>query len=212
MKFFNLDSSFMEKLNFFSHFVLLNLLWVLTSLPIITIGASTTALYYCTMKLDRNKDISVFSDYFSSFKDNFKVATKVWIILLIVGFILSIDFYFTSGITAPWIQAIFAGILFLISFFFLCTALYIFPILARFHNTAKQSFRYSFILSFKHIKQTLFLVLFTILLLLFYISSSVLLVYGTLFLFSFGIALLAYIFSKQFNKIFNIYIDTNNIK
>ncbi len=139
MKFFNLDSSFMEKLNFFSHFVLLNLLWVLTSLPIITIGASTTALYYCTMKLDRNKDISVFSDYFSSFKDNFKVATKVWIILLIVGFILSIDFYFTSGITAPWIQAIFAGILFLISFFFLCTALYIFPILARFHNTAKQS-------------------------------------------------------------------------
>lgn len=207
MKFFSLDSPLMQKLNFFSHFVLLNLLWVFTSLPLITIGASTTALFYCTMKLDREKDIAVFQDFFSSFKENFLVSTKAWIILIIVGFILSVDLYFTGGITVAWIQMIFAGVLILTTFFILCVSLFIFPILARFHNTTKEAFRYSFILPFKHIKQTLVLVLIVVVLSMIYISSTLTLVYGTLCLFSFGVALLAYLFSKRFNIIFNNYIE-----
>ena len=49
---------------------ILNLLWVLCSLPIVTFGASTTAMYYCTMKIARDRDSGgVLSMFFHSFKD-----------------------------------------------------------------------------------------------------------------------------------------------
>ena len=67
--------------------ITLHFLWILCSLPIITIGASTTALYYSCMKRIRTKEGYPLKNFFSSFKINFKQSTLIWIGLMIIGFV-----------------------------------------------------------------------------------------------------------------------------
>ncbi|MGN0383363.1 MAG: YesL family protein, partial [Eubacterium sp.] len=64
----------------FTELLLLNLIWLMSSLPIITIGASTTALYYVLMKAARGEKVDVNSDFFKSFTLNFRQSTILWII------------------------------------------------------------------------------------------------------------------------------------
>ena len=63
---------------FLGQLIALNLLWIVCSLPVITAGASTTALYYCTLKLHKDGDIRVFHDFFKSFKQNFKQSVAAF--------------------------------------------------------------------------------------------------------------------------------------
>ena len=60
----------------------LNTLWLICSLPIFTIGASTTALFYCTLKMAEDRDEGLTRMFFRAFRSNFKAATKLWLILL----------------------------------------------------------------------------------------------------------------------------------
>ena len=66
---------------FLGQLIALNLLWIVCSLPVITAGASTTALYYCTLKLHKDGDIRVFHDFFKSFKQNFRPLRLMWIMM-----------------------------------------------------------------------------------------------------------------------------------
>ena len=81
MKFFSYESCY------------LNLLWFVCSIPIVTIGASTTALYYAALKVVRDEDSHVGAAFFRSFRQNFKQATVLWLILLGVGLFLGADGY-----------------------------------------------------------------------------------------------------------------------
>lgn len=63
----------------------LNILWLISSLPIFTIGASTTALFYCTLKMAEDRDEGLTRMFFRAFRSNFKPATKLWLILLALG-------------------------------------------------------------------------------------------------------------------------------
>lgn len=63
----------------------LNILWLICSLPIFTIGASTTALFYCTLKMAEDRDEGLTRMFFRAFRSNFKPATKLWLILLALG-------------------------------------------------------------------------------------------------------------------------------
>ena len=82
---------------FLGQLIALNLLWIVCSLPIITAGASTTALYYCTLKLHKDGDIRVFHDFFKSFKQNFKQSTLIWILMAAVGATLGVNRSFFQG-------------------------------------------------------------------------------------------------------------------
>lgn len=72
MKIFNLDSPFMQFLSKMTDLLLLNLVAGICCVPIVTIGASLTALNYVTLKMVRNEDCYIFKSYFKSFKENFK--------------------------------------------------------------------------------------------------------------------------------------------
>ena len=93
MKFFSYESKFSQILLKISGSCLLNLLWFVCSLPIVTIGASTTALYYASLKLVRDEDHHIVSQFFRSFRENFKQATVLWLILLGAGLFLAADGY-----------------------------------------------------------------------------------------------------------------------
>jgi uncharacterized membrane protein YesL len=87
---FTQESKFSQIMMRFAWGCYLNLLWLVCSLPIVTIGASTTALYYVTLKIAENEEGDITQQFFRSFKANFKQATVLWLILLAVGIVLSV--------------------------------------------------------------------------------------------------------------------------
>ena len=82
---FSPDSKFMTVMSRVGDLVILNLLVLLTSIPIFTIGASVTALYTVCFRFGTDREQPVFRSYFRAFRDNFKQATQIWLILLVCG-------------------------------------------------------------------------------------------------------------------------------
>lgn len=119
----------------------LGILWLVTSIPVITAGASTVALYTIMLRLVKNEDGALTSSYFRAFKENFKQATLVWLILFALGVFLGVDAYVLTHMwseNAFWalISAAFIGVLIV----YAMISLYIFPLMAVFENTTKMMF------------------------------------------------------------------------
>lgn len=100
MKFFAYDSPFSQLLLKLCYGCYLNLLWFVCCIPIVTIGASTTALYYTSLKIVRDEDRSVGRMFFRSFRQNFRQSTVLWLILLAVGLFLGADGYIVYRLRA----------------------------------------------------------------------------------------------------------------
>lgn len=92
-RFFSADSLPMRILSFLSNLIILNLLFIFTSIPIITIGDSFTALYAVIFKIYRKEDPGIIKEYFKAFKTNFKQSTLIWIPLMFIIAILGMDVY-----------------------------------------------------------------------------------------------------------------------
>ena len=78
----------------------LNVLWLVCSLPIVTAGAATTALYYVTLKIAENEEGDITQQFFRAFRSNFKQATILWLILLALGVVLGTDIYVLRHLSA----------------------------------------------------------------------------------------------------------------
>lgn len=91
---FNYDNVLIRMLNRLGDLIILSLTFVLFSLPIVTIGASITALYYTAMKSLALEDGYIFKFFVKSFKDNFKQSTILWLISVAVLTVLASMFGF----------------------------------------------------------------------------------------------------------------------
>lgn len=158
---FNLDNpiwSFMGKV---ADLILLNLMVVVCSLPIFTIGASWTALYFVTIRMARNEESYIVKDFLRSFRDNFKQATIIWMFALvaIVVFVGDILIYrmMPGAIPEPLMVAVMA-----VAFLVLCTIIYVFPVLSRFQNTIKGTLKNAFLISLVNIPYTIAFVVLAI--------------------------------------------------
>ena len=148
-KWFRLDSPIMMGLSRMADMVFLSVLWFVCCLPVVTIGASTTAMYYVAMKVVRDEeDVSIASTFFQGFKNNFKQATVMNVISLVLGAIFLVDGYFwffaQGTMAAISCAAFFAAFIWLI-----CIMSYAYPLQAQFYNTVKQTFINAAILSMR---------------------------------------------------------------
>lgn len=128
----------------------LNILWFICCLPIVTVGASTTALFYVTLKVAKDEEGNITKAFFRSFKQNFKKATIIWLILLVVGLVLGLDgyvFYHMHYENMFW--TIGTAIFFVALGAYAIILMYIFPLLARFENTVKAMFLNSIMLGMR---------------------------------------------------------------
>ena len=90
-RFFNMDNKFFVFMGKVADLCMLNLLCIACCSPVVTAGASQTALYYVTLKMVRNEEAYIFRSFFKSFKENFKQATIINVIMLIVAVLLYLD-------------------------------------------------------------------------------------------------------------------------
>ena len=142
--FFNPDNPFMRFITKIANSVYLNILWLICSLPVVTIGASTTSLFYVTLKMAKNEEGNLTAAFFRSFKENFRQATKIWLILLAAGMVFALDgyiFYHMRFENALW--TIGTAIFLVALAAYAIILMYIFPLLARFDNTIGAMFKNS---------------------------------------------------------------------
>ena len=185
----------------------LNLLFIVCCIPVITIGAATTALYYVTLKMAKDEEGYITRSYFKSFKENFKQATVIWIGFLVVGMIMITDLRIVNGgntaeiLGSPALGNVIMVAVFLMGIVILMVGTYIFPILAQFDNTIKNTVKNAFLISIRHLPYTIAMLVITAIpvVLIWFFPALFILV---LIMFS----ATAYFNSKLFNKIFVLYM------
>ncbi|MDD6199735.1 MAG: YesL family protein [Firmicutes bacterium] len=149
--------SLMEFVGKVGDFLILSILWLVCCLPVITIGASTTAMFYVSFRLLAGEEEGCFRDFFRSFKENFRQATLLWLAALLLGAFLGLDLYFYLMWSAAgeWIGTGLFAIFAAATVLYLCVMLYLFPYVARFRCTFRTAVRNTAYLSLRHIPYTL---------------------------------------------------------
>lgn len=196
-----IDNPILQGIGKIADFVILNLLWLICSLPIITIGASTTALYSVTLKLVKNEEGYIAKGFLKAFKENFKQSTLMWLLFMLLGFILIVDF---SSLKLMSVNiGAFLRVLFLVMGGTLIgTAIYAFSLQARFENTIRNTLKNALILVFAKLPYTLLILLLTVGPVLATILNQRTLTVGILIWTFIGVTLVAYLNSFLLRRVF----------
>ena len=153
-KLFRMDSPLMRFLTKIADLMVLNILFCVTSIPLITIGASWTALYSVTLKMVRDEEGSVSRSYFRSFRQNFRQATLLWLGVLVVLTLLVLDIRVLNGMaggTAPGLLRVGVEILALLGIMVLQ---YLLPSLARFEASLADTLKNASMMALAHLPKT----------------------------------------------------------
>ncbi len=151
---FSTEGFFYKASTVIYNLLVLNLLWVLFSLPLVTIGASTTALFYVTGKIVRKENIqSILSAFWKSFKLNFKQATIIWLIIIAIFFLLFINIQ-NIGLMGGMARYIYPVQLVALLELFIIN-IYVFPLLSRHHITVLGGLKAAFYIGNRHLLTTI---------------------------------------------------------
>ena len=152
--FFHSDGWLMQLITRFSSLVVLNLLFLCTSIPIFTIGAGLTAMYDVVFRMDTEGEYKLAASYFRAFMANFKESTPIWLLfLLVLGTGCANAVIFSNwGNTAGYVLSV---ICLVIVCNVLLAAGYVFPLLSQFHNTKTNTLKNSFLLGIANLPKTL---------------------------------------------------------
>ena len=135
----------------------LNLLWLFCSLPIVTFGASTAALYYTMLKVVRGEDYGLIQIFLRSFKAHLKQGSILGMIALAAGVLVAFDLNFY--VIAPGrIESIFQVFQLVVAILYLMVLIWLFLVLAKFDNTTLNIIQSAFFLSIRHFGYTLMMI------------------------------------------------------
>lgn len=195
-----MDSPVMRVLNRVGDLMIMNFLMIICCIPVITAGAAFTAMHYVLLKIVRGQEGYLIKGFFKSFKENFRQATLIWLLMLVVIAVYVGDslIFNYSALTfpKPLVIAVVA-----VAVLLAMMAVYVFPLQARFENSVKNTLKNAMILAFANLPKTLLMLVCYILpLVIGYFST-----YALLFIFLFGISAPAYaaawIYSGIFKKL-----------
>ena len=201
---FNMDSPIMRFLSRVCDIMILNILCIVFCIPIITAGASVTAMYTVTLKMVRGEESYIFKGFLKAFKENFKQSTIIWLILLVIGALLAFDFRAANMLPAA-LQNVFRVLVGAFITFYILLFSYIFPYIARFENGIKDTIKNSVLISILNLPRTLLIVLLPIGLVVFTFLTKTTLAYGSLLWFLMGVSFVAYVNSISFRIVFAKY-------
>ncbi|WP_028242890.1 YesL family protein [Pseudobutyrivibrio ruminis] len=183
--------------------MLIGFYFIVCSLPIFTIGASSTALYYAIHKsVFRGRGYT--TEFFRSFKDNFKQSTLSWLIFMVLFGVLSADIYVTRNFIQANSPMAAASVFFLVLLIFtIVWSIYHFAYIARFANSFKESFKISAIIMIANIGWSIAIIAVVIVL--------VLLMYRFMILIVFAPGIFACALHPILEKVFRKYMSAEDI-
>ncbi len=151
---FDMDSPVMQAMNKLGSMIWISLLWLLCCLPVVTIGASTAALYRMMFNLREDKTCTA-GAFFRAFTSNFKQASLLWLIEVAFGAAMIGYYWFAASMGAENLRLILVipfCLLFLLSGFLF---LYVYPLTCYFENNLGNTLRNALILSCCNPKRTI---------------------------------------------------------
>ena len=211
MNLFNYDNPIFQALTRIFDVVILNILWIICSIPIITAGAATTALYYSLLKINRETDSSITGMFFKAFRQNLKQGCALTALFGISGLILYVDVQYSRALENSIGNILF--VVFILTFVLWGMMVsYAFPLLAQFDNTIIGTLKNSFFMSIIHFWKTIIIVLLNASIPVVFFVLPELFILGIPVWLSFGIAGVGFINAKLFTKIFDSYIENSDCK
>lgn len=208
MRFNITDNVIVRALNKICDMVCLNILWLICCIPVVTIGASTTALYTVMLKMVKNEEGYIFRGFFKAFKSNFRQSTIMWIILFLLGGVCWID-YRVAGLMQGMPGLVMRSVFILLGFFLLSMSIYAFPLTARYENSIRATFRNAMILTVGKLPYTLLMAVVTVGLVIASLWNGVTLMFAIPLWFLIGGALIAWINSYILNRVFLVFEDSD---
>lgn len=203
-RFFNPDNPVMEFIAKIFDLVILNLIFIFSCVPIITIGASTSALSYVTLKMVRGEDPYIWRNFWKSFRQNFKQGTLVWIFSILIFIFLGMDFYIINSQNTS-LFAVVRILLWIVCAVALSVFLYVFPVISHFVCTTKQALKNALLMTFGHLPYTLMMLALAGLLLFLCSSSSKLFAMIVVLSGICGFTVVSFVYSIMFDRIFQKY-------
>lgn len=209
MRFNWTDNVVMRALGKMGDMICLNVMWVICCVPIITIGASTVALYTVMLKMVKNEEGYIFRGFLKAFKTNFKQSTIIWIILLLLGILWTVDFRVAGVI--PGMAGIVLRALFLtLGFVLLSVTIYIFPLTARYENSIKGTFKNALILTVAKLPYTFLMVAIVVAAVFASLWSAFTLLFSLPLWLFFGVSLIVWINSYILRRVFVVFENSDS--
>lgn len=194
MKLFNPDSRIMIFLSRVADLVILNILWLVCCIPVVTIGASTTAMYHVIRHWQKDSVSSIMRDFFQSFKEDFKQATPVYLILLIptVAVVMNAMLIFNPENSAA-VPSYLLVIWFISALILLFISSFVYPVMAFFADSIFKTLRNAMVLALANLPRTILISILNLLpVILLFVNLSFFL-QSSIFWLLIGGALVAYL-------------------
>lgn len=199
------ESALMRFLTRIADLMILNVVFIATAIPLVTIGAALTGLNFTAMRLARGQSDSTTGDYFRSFRGNFRQATLIWLVILLLAAVLGAWYLVVATFVSDVvIQFIVLAIWYLVAFVLALNVLWVFPYLANFEGSMREVLRNARLLSGKHLLTSVlaFAVLaLSVIVTIFYPAVTA---YGLLWL-AIGFAGVAFLTGILFTRVFDRY-------
>ncbi|WP_243076241.1 YesL family protein [Microbacterium sp. SS28] len=199
------DSALMRILTRIADLMILNVLFLATALPIVTIPAAVTGLNFTAMRLVRGQSDSTTGDYFRSFRRNFRQATLLGLVIAALAAALGAWYVVAINLVPDGIlRFIVLAVWFLVTFVLALNALWIFPYLATFEGSLRDVLRNARLLSGKHLLTSLMALAVIALAVIVSIFYPQVTGYGILWL-VIGFAGVAFLTGVLFTRVFDAY-------
>ena len=199
---FNYENPFIQFLVRVGDLIILNVLFILCSAPVVTLGASLTALHRVTQNMLFEQEEPLLKAFFRAFRQNFKQSTLAWLVELVVIVSLVCDVllvmaYFNGGL-AKAMYILVAVLAILVAGVYA----YLMPLIARYENGMRQQVNNAVILAIIKLPKTLLLVFLNLLPVILVLISVPVFVQTLIFWVVIGFAFVSFIESSSLKPVF----------
>lgn len=199
------NSGLMQILSHLADLMIVNILWLLCSIPVFTIGASTTAMYSVTMKLLKGEGAPVGRTFFHAFRANFKTATLTWLVMLIpsvlvFGSVAAVLFGLRGDATLVRIICL------VVAGAFWLAGNYVYPLTAYFENTVFRTLLNSLLMVFGGPFRAVQIGAYSLIPFVIYLIDPTFFMRTLIFWLIAGVGIIADLQSRVFQKVFVKYL------
>lgn len=200
--FFNIDSPFMQLLSRVGDLIIVNVLYLICCVPIVTIGAATAALHKVAQDIVHDTDNGIFKTFLRAFRENFRQSTALWLMMVVFGAAMVCNYMLISGFVAGTAATVLKSALVVAIGLVLVMASYMFPLMVRYTNTIRELAVNALILAVVKLPRTVALLLLNALPLLILLLSIETFLKTMVFWLAIGFGFTAYMSATLLKNVF----------
>lgn len=152
---FNIDNPFFELMGRLGDIMIVNVLFIICSLPIVTIGASFCAMYGTFFRLMDGIEGSLVKTFLSNFRKCLKRGTKAWALVAVSGLVLIFDIVFLGWVDMAGLWTVVGIAVGCLLFLWAMLAAWLFAVFAEEDCGMKEGVRRAMLLSVRHLPATI---------------------------------------------------------